>query len=173
MMDMIGAILKPRLHGFVGHPWTDCSVAASSLHPSPAGPPAAKRARQPEVRSEAAKKKPLLPVDVKEYLLEWCKLHVAHPYPNETERGDICVKTNLTPTQVNNWSAPAAGTRATIRPELRATSLDLLPHPSVPPVQLVEEICEHLHEHSLLLQPHLLLRKRCRVRPRRATLLPP
>ena len=28
MMHVNGAILKPRLHGFVGHPWTDCSVAA-------------------------------------------------------------------------------------------------------------------------------------------------
>ena len=27
MTDVNGAILKPRLHGFVGHPWTDCSVA--------------------------------------------------------------------------------------------------------------------------------------------------
>ena len=24
MIDVNGAILKPRLHGIVGHPWTDC-----------------------------------------------------------------------------------------------------------------------------------------------------
>ena len=28
MIDVNGAILKPLLHGFVGHPWTDCSVAS-------------------------------------------------------------------------------------------------------------------------------------------------
>lgn len=49
------------------------------------------------------KKKEFLPADAKAFLREWCIENIDNPYPTEAEKLDVCIQTNLTLTQVNNW----------------------------------------------------------------------
>ena len=44
-------------------------------------------------------------------LREWCLERIDHPYPSEAEKGQICIRTNLTLIQVNNWSVAATRTQ--------------------------------------------------------------
>ena len=85
------------------------------LDDAPGPPPGSKRRGNPG--DGPPKKKPLLPNDVKEYLTKWCLDNIDSPYPNETEKYDICAATHLTLTQVNNWcvtcNAPTKSPRAT------------------------------------------------------------
>ena len=41
-------------------------------------------------------------------LREWCLERIDHPYPTEAQKVQICIRTNLTLIQVNNWSVAAA-----------------------------------------------------------------
>lgn len=50
------------------------------------------------------------PADAKAFLREWCIENIDNPYPTEAEKLDVCIQTNLTLTQVNNWRVTAART---------------------------------------------------------------
>ena len=54
---------------------------------------------------------PPRPADAKAMLREWCLERIDHPYPTEAQKVQICIRTNLTLIQVNNWSVAAAQTQ--------------------------------------------------------------
>ena len=52
-----------------------------------------------------------MPADAKAILRGWCLERIDHPYPTETQKHQICIRTSLTLIQVNNWSVAAARTQ--------------------------------------------------------------
>ncbi|KAI5787028.1 homeobox KN domain-containing protein, partial [Peziza echinospora] len=44
-----------------------------------------------------------LPKPVTDMLRAWLSSHVAHPYPTEEEKIQLCDATNLTMNQISNW----------------------------------------------------------------------